>query len=125
MVERDAENIRDPALRPSVIRDNDILRTQTIERHNVIVKQKSKIEQLVLDKQNNKDKINQLHQQIHDLNKLTLNLQSEVNLYDRLQEQLNATATQNRTTSASPDSGIEIRTKTPTHRCLSRLFLLH
>ena len=51
MVERDAENIRDPALRPSVIRDNDILRTQTIERHNVIVKQKSKIEQLVLDKQ--------------------------------------------------------------------------
>eukprot|EP00794_Sanderia_malayensis_P015801 gene15801-17394_t len=102
MVERDAENIKDPQLRAHVIRDNDILRTQSMERQTVVKKQKSRIDELMKERQSDKEKIRRLHQQIHELSKLTTNLQEEVSLYDRLQEQLNATVARNKTISSSP-----------------------
>ncbi len=51
MVERDAEYIKDPQLRVHVIRDNDILRTQSIERQNIVTRQKAKIDELLKEKQ--------------------------------------------------------------------------
>ena len=50
MIEKDAQNLKDPNLRINLIRDNDILRTQSNERQNVILRQKTSIEKLMSER---------------------------------------------------------------------------
>lgn len=50
MVEKDAEKIKDPRLRVNVIRDNDLLRSQSIERQNAVARLQGVIDQLMAEK---------------------------------------------------------------------------
>ena len=50
MIEKDAEKIKDPKLRVNIIRDNDLLRSQSIERQNAVARLQSVIDQLVAEK---------------------------------------------------------------------------
>lgn len=50
MIEKDAEKLKDPKLRPNIIRDNDMLRTQSIERKNAVARLQGVIDQLNAEK---------------------------------------------------------------------------
>ena len=50
MIEKDATNIKDPKLRVNIIRDNDILRSQSIERQNAVSRLQAVVDQLLAEK---------------------------------------------------------------------------
>ena len=50
MIERDAERIKDPNLRVNIIRDNDHLRSQSIEKQNAVSRLQTVVNQLVAEK---------------------------------------------------------------------------
>ncbi|XP_065068797.1 myomegalin-like isoform X3 [Rhopilema esculentum] len=106
MIEQDAKKLKDPQLRLSLVRDNDLLRTQSIERQNAVLKHQTTIDRLVAERKSDKESIKKLHQQVHNLNKVTANLKEEVTLYDRLQEQLTASAARKQAKSHSPDAAV-------------------
>ena len=50
MIEKDAAKIKDPKLRANIIRDNDLLRSQSIDRQNAVARMQVVIDQLVAEK---------------------------------------------------------------------------
>ncbi|XP_057317112.1 myomegalin-like isoform X2 [Hydractinia symbiolongicarpus] len=87
-IEHDATMINDPELRVSLIRDNDAMRIKLNEHTAAQKRMKQHIDELMTEKNNDKDTINSLHVQIHELNELATNLKTEMEAYDRLVRQL-------------------------------------
>jgi len=104
MIEKDASKIKDPKLRANIIRDNDLLRSQSIDRQNAVSRMQAVIDQLVAEKKSDKECIKKLHLQMHNLNKTTENLKEELTLYDRLQQQLSQTTARSQMKSRSPEA---------------------
>ena len=50
MIEKDATNIKDPKFRVNIIRDNDLLRSQSIERQNAVSRLQAVVDQLLAEK---------------------------------------------------------------------------
>lgn len=87
-IEHDATMINDPELRVSLIRDNDAMRIKLNEHSAAQKRMKQHIDELMTEKNNDKDTISSLHVQIHELNELATNLKTEMEAYDRLVRQL-------------------------------------
>ena len=87
-VEQDVSLLHDPQLRITLIRDNDAMRMKLTEADTNQKKLKLQIEKLNEEKENHIETINSLHSQMHELNVISTNLKLEMEVYDRLIQQL-------------------------------------
>jgi len=88
-VEHEAKMLNDPKnLQITLIRDNDSLREKLAEVESRNEKMKSRVDELMTDKENDKETIETLHVELHELNNISHNLKLEMEAYDRLVKQL-------------------------------------
>lgn len=87
-VEQEASLMQDPQLRITLIRDNDTLRMKLAEANGNQKKLKQQIDRLKEEKESDSETITTLNSQIHELNVISTNLKMEMEVYNRLIQQL-------------------------------------